>query len=155
MVRESGFKKAEILSLSFQEFPKYYTQQLTFHSEHFELTDCYEVVTSATPYSLETHPNPTEGCAFLLAQKKGKKSQITKWKQLFSWGFFKGTHKGVVFQNFGGGASKDGLMTSSDETCLGINNYWSAFPFPLLLSGGIHPNFTCICMYVPISIYVH
>lgn len=36
------------------------------------------------------------------------------------------------------------------------NKQWLiSLPFSTATERGIHPNFTCICMYVPISIYVH
>ena len=50
----------------------------------------------------------------------------------------------------------DGLMTNSDETCLGINNYWSAFPFPLLLSGGYTQILRVyVCMYLYLYMYIY
>ena len=76
MVRESGLKKAEILSLSLQEFPKYYTQQLTFHSEHFELTDCQK----GNHFCQSLQPNPTDGCAFQGKKIKGKEISDHKVK---------------------------------------------------------------------------
>lgn len=102
MVRESGLKKAEILSLSLQEFPKYYTQQLTFHSEHFELTDCQK----GNHFCQSLQPNPTDGCAFQGAKKRERNLRSQSQNNSSVEGFLKEYTKGLCFKILGEGPQR-------------------------------------------------
>ena len=88
-----GLKKNNgiFVHLVFKNFQKntYYTQVLPKNSptsEQFELTNCYEVISSANLHNFEKHPNYTDGCA-----KKGKKSQIQSQNTLQLRIFFQNT----------------------------------------------------------------